>query len=79
MSQVLTVPTHFNDLGELRVPARLSSSIRPGQVVLYASWEQYLYPEWKDVTWVEPGMEKPLHFAGGYGHLAYADLQWQPQ
>ncbi|KAA0235388.1 MAG: Selenate reductase subunit alpha [Acidimicrobiales bacterium] len=69
----------FNDVGDLRVQARISASIRPGQVVLYASWEQYLYPEWKDVTWVEPGMVKPLHFAGGYGHLAYSDLQWQPQ
>ncbi len=69
----------FNDVGELRVMARVTPAVRPGQVVLYAAWEQYLYPEWKDVTWVEPGMVKWLHFAGGYGHLGYSDLQWQPQ
>lgn len=68
----------FNDLGSLRVRARISPSVSPGQLVLYASWEQYLYPEWKDATAIEPGLVKWLHFAGGYGHLGYASLQWQP-
>ena len=27
---------------------------------------------------LEPGMVKWLHFAGGYGHLKYRPLQWQP-
>jgi DMSO reductase family type II enzyme molybdopterin subunit len=69
----------WNDVGDLRVAARVTPAARPGQVILYAAWEQYLFPEWRDVTWVEPGMVKWLHFAGGYGHLAYSDLQWQPQ
>jgi anaerobic selenocysteine-containing dehydrogenase len=69
----------FNDVGSLRAPARVTPAVRPGQVILYAAWEQYLFPEWKDVTWVEPGMVKWLNFAAGYGHLVYSDLQWQPQ
>lgn len=69
----------FNELGEYEVRAKISPGVRPGQVILYASWEPYLFPQWKDGTWVEPGMIKGLHFAGGYGHLAYAALQWQPQ
>lgn len=69
----------FNDVGSLRAPARVTPAVRPGQVILYAAWEQYLFPEWKDVTWVEPGMVKWLNFAAGYGHLVYTDLQWQPQ
>ncbi len=69
----------FNDVGELRLWARVTPAVRPKQVILYASWEQYLFPEWKDVTWVEPGMVKWLHFAGGYGHLGYSEQQWQPQ
>ncbi|RIK07194.1 MAG: hypothetical protein DCC49_10600 [Acidobacteria bacterium] len=68
----------FNDLGSLSVRTKISPSVSPGQVVLYASWEQYLYPEWKDATAIEPGLVKWLHFAGGYGHLGYASLQWQP-
>lgn len=67
-----------NDLGAMRVRAKISPSVRPGQLVLYASWEQYLYPDWKDATAIEPGLVKWLHFAGGYGHLGYASLQWQP-
>jgi DMSO reductase family type II enzyme molybdopterin subunit len=68
----------FNDLGEYRVAAKVSPGVRPGQVILYASWEPYLFPDWKDGTAVEPGMVKGLHFAGGYGHLAFSALQWQP-
>lgn len=68
----------FNELGALQVHVKVSPGVRPGQVVLYASWEPYVYPEWTDVTAVEPGMVKWLHFAGGYGHLGYAALMWQP-
>lgn len=68
----------FNDLGEYRVRVKISPGVRPGQVVLYASWEPYLFHDWRDGTLVEPGMIKGLHLAGGYGHLAYSQLQWQP-
>jgi len=27
---------------------------------------------------LEPGMVKWLHLAGGYGHLRYWPIQWQP-
>ena len=33
---------------------------------------------WKGPMDVEPGMVKWLHLAGGYGHLRYWPLQWQP-
>jgi len=68
----------YNDIGEYRVCVKVSPSVRPGQVILYASWEPYLFRDWRDGTLVEPGMIKGLHFAGGYGHLAYSQLQWQP-
>lgn len=69
----------FNDVGEMRVSAKVSPAVRPGQVILYASWEPYIFENWKDTTWVEPGMVKWLHFAAGYGHLGYSNLQWQPE
>lgn len=68
----------FNDVGEYEVNARISPAVRPGQVILYASWDPYVFPHWKDGTFVEPGMIKWLHFAGGYGHLGYSTAQWQP-
>ncbi|RIK06486.1 MAG: hypothetical protein DCC49_11305 [Acidobacteria bacterium] len=69
----------FNDAGEMRVCAKVTPAAQPGQVILYASWEPYVFENWKDTTWVEPGMVKWLHFAAGYGHLGYSNLQWQPE
>ena len=68
----------FNDIGEYKVRVKVSPGVQPGQVVLYASWEPYLFHDWRDGTLVEPGMIKGLHLAGGYGHLGYSQLQWQP-
>ncbi|HLA17944.1 MAG TPA: molybdopterin dinucleotide binding domain-containing protein, partial [Dehalococcoidia bacterium] len=68
----------YNDMGVFISPAKISPSVRPGQVVSYNGWEPYTYRTWKGASDVEPGMVKWLHFAGGYGHLRYWPLQWQP-
>jgi anaerobic selenocysteine-containing dehydrogenase len=68
----------FNDLGSFVVQARLSPTVRPGQVILYASWEAYGFEEWADATQVEAGMVKWLHLVTGWGHLRYTPFQWQP-
>ena len=67
-----------NDLASMNVEARLSGSVRPGQVILYNGFEPYQYPEWQDFSNLEPGLVKWLHFAGGYGHLQYRVMHWQP-
>ncbi|NNN21491.1 MAG: molybdopterin-dependent oxidoreductase [Acidimicrobiales bacterium] len=67
----------FNDLGSLKVNVKITPAVRPGQVILYASWEPHLFANWKDATWVEPGFVKWLHFVAGYGHLNYTSMQWQ--
>ncbi|MDP2948438.1 MAG: molybdopterin-dependent oxidoreductase [Chloroflexota bacterium] len=68
----------FNDMNSFFVPVRLSPSVRPGQVIIYNGWEPYQFREWKDPAMVEPGMIKWLQLAGGYGHLRYWPIQWQP-
>ncbi len=68
----------YNDMGVFIAPAKLSPSVRPGQVISYNGWEPYQYRTWKGASDVETGMVKWLHFAGGYGHLRYWPLQWQP-
>ncbi len=67
-----------NDLGSFRIAARLSSGVRPGQVILYAAWEPYGFTGWGDGTQVEAGMVKWLHLVTGWGHLRYSSMQWQP-
>jgi anaerobic selenocysteine-containing dehydrogenase len=68
----------FSDAGSLVISAKLSPSVRPGQVVLYNGFEPYQHPQWYSQSDVEPGMVKWLHMAGGYGHLKYRPWHWQP-
>lgn len=68
----------WNDVGEFRVHAKVSPSARPGQVIVYNGWDPYQFPGWRGPMDLEPGMVKWLHFAGGYGHLRYWPVQWQP-
>ena len=68
----------FNDLGEMRIRVRRSPGTRPGQVVIYNGYEPFQFKGWTGPENIEPGMVKWLHLAGGYGHLQYRGLHWQP-
>ena len=37
-----------------------------------------MFRNWRGPMDIEPGLVKWLHLAGGYGHLRYWALQWQP-
>ena len=68
----------FNDMGRMVIEAKVSASVRPGQVIIYNGWEPYQFENWWDESNLEPGMIKWLHLAGGYGHLKYWPTEWQP-
>jgi anaerobic selenocysteine-containing dehydrogenase len=68
----------LNDCATIRIRVRRSPGTRPGQVVIYNGYEPFQFAGWKGPENVEPGMVKWLHFAGGYGHLQYRGLHWQP-
>jgi DMSO reductase family type II enzyme molybdopterin subunit len=68
----------FNDLGEMRIRVRRSAGTMPGQVVIYNGYEPFQFKSWTGPENIEPGMVKWLHLAGGYGHLQYRGLHWQP-
>jgi DMSO reductase family type II enzyme molybdopterin subunit len=68
----------FNEMGSFTVQAKVSPAVRPGQVVMYNGWDPAQFPGWRGPMDVEPGMVKPLHLAGGYGHLRYRPGMWQP-
>ncbi len=67
-----------NDVGYLLIHAKVSPSVRPGQVIIYNGWEPYQHEDWYSEADIEPGMVKWLGFAGGYGHLRYRGGGWQP-
>jgi len=68
----------FNDVSSYVCAAKVSASVRPGQLIMYNGWEPYQFEQWDDPTNSEPGMVKWLHLAGGYGHLRYWLMQLQP-
>jgi nitrate reductase alpha subunit len=68
----------YNDMGTMQVALRIAPSVRPGQLVIYNGFEPYQFDKWHDPANVEPGMVKWLAFAGGYGHLRYRGIHWQP-
>lgn len=69
----------FNDYGEFLVQAKVSSLPRPRQVIIYHAWDPYQFPGRRSYDAIIPGLIKPLHLAGGYGHLNYYMWNWQPQ
>ena len=68
----------YNDCSSLTVQARVTPAVQPGQVISYNGWEPYQFKGWQDISNLEPGMVKWLHLAGGYGHLRYRAMHWQP-
>jgi DMSO reductase family type II enzyme molybdopterin subunit len=68
----------FNDVGSIQINVRRSPGTRPGQVVIYNGYEPFQFEKWRGPENIEPGMVKWLHLAGGYGHLQYRGLHWQP-
>ncbi len=67
-----------NDMGDFQIWVKLTPAVRPGQVIVYNGFEPFQFPGWKDPSWIEPGMVKWLHLAGGYGHFRFRPLCWQP-
>ncbi len=67
-----------SDVGSMLITAKISPAVRPGQVIVYNGFEPYMHKEWYSQADVEPGHVKWLGLVGGYGHLQYRPLQWQP-
>jgi DMSO reductase family type II enzyme molybdopterin subunit len=69
----------FNDFGDFIVQAKLSALPARGQLIMYHAWDPHQYTGWRSYDHIIPGQIKPLHLAGGYGHLNYWVSNWQPQ
>jgi nitrate reductase alpha subunit len=64
--------------GDFLVQAKLSPSVRPGQVILYNGFEPYMHENWYSQADLESGHVKHLGMVGDYGHLKYRVFSWQP-
>ncbi|MHB8245589.1 MAG: molybdopterin-dependent oxidoreductase [Acidimicrobiales bacterium] len=68
----------WNDLASMRVRAKVSPGVKPGQIISYNGWDGHQYRDWMGANELEAGMVKWIGFAGGYGHIQYAPSEWQP-
>lgn len=68
----------WNDAGEFVVDARVSSAQRPGALTVYNGFEGFMFDGGGGPNEVEPGWVKWLGLVGGYGHLTYTPVEWQP-
>ncbi|MBI4515022.1 MAG: molybdopterin-dependent oxidoreductase [Deltaproteobacteria bacterium] len=61
----------FNDVGSFHIHVKPTPSLQPGQVVIYHAWENHQFKDWIQSQEAVPSPWKPLHVAGGYGHIHY--------
>jgi hypothetical protein len=59
----------YNDIDACELQAKVSASLRPGQVIVYHAWEPYQFKGGRSHAAVTPSPINPLHLAGGYFHL----------
>jgi DMSO reductase family type II enzyme molybdopterin subunit len=58
-----------NDLGSFDVRVKISPTVRPGQVIVYHSWEPFQFAGHRSHQVVTPSPLNPIQLAGGYFHL----------
>ena len=61
----------FNDVGTFVIHVKPSPAVQPGQVIIYHAWENHQFRDWMQSQVAVPSPWKPLHVAGGYGHIRY--------
>jgi nitrate reductase alpha subunit len=67
-----------NDYGSIFMRAKHSAMVRPRVAYYFHAWEPHQFPEHKSYKWLIPGLMKPLHFAGGEGHLGWFFGHFEP-
>jgi len=68
----------FNDYGDVKMRIKVTAMVRPSVAYYFHAWEPHQFPEHKSYKWITPGLMKPLHFAGGEGHLGWRFAIWEP-
>ena len=59
----------YNDVGNFRIQAVVSSAVRPGQVIIYHAWENYQFEGWRHFKSVMASPLNPIELVGGYAHI----------
>jgi DMSO reductase family type II enzyme molybdopterin subunit len=68
----------FNDVGSFEAVAKLTTSVRPGQVIVYHGWEPFQFRHGRSHQSVIPSPLNPIDLAGDYFQLDPTLLMGQP-
>jgi DMSO reductase family type II enzyme molybdopterin subunit len=67
-----------NDYGSIHMRAKHSTMVRPRVAYYFHAWEPHQFPGHQSYKWLIPGLMKPLHWAGGEGHLGWFFGHFEP-
>ena len=67
-----------NDYASIHMRVKYSTMVRPRVAYYFHAWEPHQFPDHKSYKWLIPGLIKPLHFAGGEGHLGWYFGHFEP-
>ena len=67
-----------NDIGRFEIEAKISPSVRPGQVIVYHAWEPFQYAGHRSHQVAIPSPINPIQLAGGYFHLRPMPIANEP-
>jgi anaerobic selenocysteine-containing dehydrogenase len=68
----------YNDLDEFQIMAKVSPSVRAGQVIIYHAWENYQFKGGKGFQNLIATPLNPVELAGGQHHLRPMVIALQP-
>ncbi|MCK6370278.1 MAG: molybdopterin-dependent oxidoreductase [Gammaproteobacteria bacterium] len=70
----------FNSHGEFTAMANVSAAMQPGVMFMYHGWDPMLFRGRRNFGGVIPtaGLIKPTSLVGGYGHVTYRALAFEP-
>jgi DMSO reductase family type II enzyme molybdopterin subunit len=68
----------YNRLGQMRMRIKHSTMVQPGVAFYFHAWEPVQFPDHVSYKWLTPGLMKPLHMAGGEGHLRFGINHFEP-
>jgi nitrate reductase alpha subunit len=68
----------YNDLDTFRIMAKVSPSVRRGQVIIYHAWENYQFKDGKGFQNLIPTPLNPVELAGGQFHMRPMIISMQP-
>ena len=61
-----------NDYGKMYMLVKYSTMVRPGVAYYFHAWEPQQFPNHESYKWLIPGLQNPMHLAGGARHLGFA-------